>query len=199
MAQVLLFPSVLGVRQGITDLAEALTTAGHSVTTVDHLEGVTFDDYPTAAARSQEIGFPAQMAYARGATEGVAPFVAVGFSNGAAMAQWVAAQRPADARGVVMVGGGMPMRHLEATWPPGVPGQVHVTAGDPFHEEDRQFDPMVDEQLQDDVEQAGGAYSYVEYQGEGHLFNDPTLTSEYQPEEARILTRRIIEFVDEVG
>ena len=41
MAQVLLFPSVLGVRQGITDLAEALTAAGHSVTTVDHLEGVT--------------------------------------------------------------------------------------------------------------------------------------------------------------
>lgn len=199
MAQVLLFPSVLGVRQGITDLAEALTAAGHSVTTVDHLEGVTFDDYPTAAARSQEIGFPAQMAYAREAAEGVAPFVAVGFSNGAAMAQWVAAQRPADARGVVMVGGGMPMRHLEATWPTGVPGQVHVTAGDPFHEEDRQVDPMVDEQLQDDVEQAGGAYSYVEYQGEGHLFNDPTLTSEYQPEEARILTRRIIEFVDEVG
>lgn len=199
MAQVLLFPSVLGVRQGITDLAEALTAAGHSVTTVDHLEGVTFDDYPTAAARSQEIGFPAQMAYAREATEGFAPFVAVGFSNGAAMAQWVAAQRPADARGVVMVGGGMPMRHLEATWPTGVPGQVHVTAGDPFHEEDRQVDPMVDEQLQDDVEQAGGAYSYVEYQGEGHLFNDPTLTSEYQPEEARILTRRIIEFVDEVG
>ena len=113
--------------------------------------------------------------------------------------RWVAAQRPADARGVVMVGGGMPMRHLEATWPTGVPGQVHVTAGDPFHEEDRQFDPMVDEQLQDDVEHAGGAYSYVEYQGDGHLFNDPTLPAEYQPEEARILTRRVIEFVDEVG
>ena len=28
MAQVLLFPSVLGVRQGITDLADALTGAG---------------------------------------------------------------------------------------------------------------------------------------------------------------------------
>ncbi|SMC43399.1 dienelactone hydrolase family protein [Janibacter indicus] len=200
MAQVLLFPSVLGARQGITDLADALTGAGHSVTTVDHLEGVTFDDYPTAAARSQEIGFPAQMAYALEAARAVeGAFVAVGFSNGAAMAQWIAAQRPADARGVIMVGGGMPMRHLEATWPPGVPGQVHVTAGDPFHAEDRQFDPMVDEQLQDDVEHAGGAYSYVEYQGDGHLFNDPTLPAEYQPEEARILTRRVIEFVDEVG
>ena len=124
MVQVLLFPSVLGVRQGITDLADALTGAGHSVTIVDHLEGVTFDDYPTAAARSQKIGFPAQMAYALEAARAVeGAFVAVGFSNGAAMAQWIAAQRPADARGVIMVGGGMPMRHLEAAWPPGCRGR----------------------------------------------------------------------------
>ena len=33
------------------------------------------------------------------------------------MAQWVAAQRPTDARGVAMVGGGIPLRHLGATWP----------------------------------------------------------------------------------
>lgn len=198
MAQVLLFPSVLGVRRGVTDLADALTGAGHSVTIVDHLDGATFDDYPTAAARSQEIGFAAQQAHALEATRGVPPFVAVGFSNGAGLAQWVAAQRPDDARGVVMVGGGIPMQHLEATWPSGVPGQVHVTAGDPFHEEDRQVDPMVDEHLQDDVERAGGTFAYVEYQGEGHVFNDPTL-AEYQPTEARILTRRIVEFVAEVG
>ena len=31
MAQVLLFPSVLGARQGITDLADALTGAGEEV------------------------------------------------------------------------------------------------------------------------------------------------------------------------
>ncbi|MGN7246180.1 alpha/beta hydrolase [Janibacter anophelis] len=196
MVQVLLFPSVLGVRQGITDLADALTGAGHSVTIVDHLEGVTFDDYEPAGARSQELGFPAQMAFAREATSGVTgPFVAVGFSNGAGMAQWIAAQRPDDARGVVMVGGGLPMRFLEATWPPGVPGQVHVTAEDPFHAEDKEFDP----ELEDDVERAGGEYTFVEYQGGGHLFNDPTLPAEYQPEEARILTRRILEFVEAVG
>lgn len=195
MAHILLFPSVLGVRRGVTDLTEALTGAGHSVSTVDVLDGETFDHYATASARSQEIGFPAQKATALERTKGDPPFVAVAFSNGAAMAQWIAAQRPDDARGVVMIGGGMPMRFLEATWPPGVPGQVHVSAEDPFHEEDK---PLADE-LEDDVERAGGEYTYVEYQGAGHLFNDPTLPDEYQPEEARILTRRILEFVDAVG
>ena len=195
MAHILLFPSVLGVRRGITDLAEALTGAGHGVTTVDILDGETFDDYGEASARSQEIGFPAQMATALERTKGEPPFVAIGFSNGAGMAQWIAAQRPDDARGVVMIGGGLPMRFLEATWPPGVPGQVHVTAEDPFHAEDKELDG----ELEDDVERAGGEYTFVEYQGEGHLFNDPTLPAEYQPEEARILTRRILEFVDAVG
>lgn len=196
MAHVLLFPSVLGVRRGITDLADALTGAGHDVTTIDHLEGETFDDYEPASARSQELGLPAQMAYALEATKGIAgPFVTVGFSNGAGMAEWVASQRPDDVRGVVMVGGGVPMRFLEATWPAGVPGQVHVTSEDPFHAEDKQFDG----ELEDDVERAGGEYTFVEYQGGGHLFNDPTLPAEYQPAEARILTRRILELVDAVG
>ncbi len=195
MAHILLFPSVLGVRRGVTDLAETLTAAGHSVTTIDILDGETFEDYAAASARSQEIGFPAQMATALERTKGEPPFVAVGFSNGAGMAQWIASQRPDDVRGVVMIGGGMPMRFLEATWPPGVPGQVHVTAEDPFHEEDKQFD----DELEDDVERAGGEYTFVEYQGAGHLFNDPSLPREYQPDEARILTRRVLEFVDEVG
>lgn len=196
MAQVLLFPSVLGVRRGITDLADALSGAGHSVTTVDLLDGETFDEYGPASTRSEEIGLRAQMTTALDRAKGVTgTFVAIGFSNGAGMAQWVASQRPGDARGVVMIGGGIPMRFLEATWPPGVPGQVHVTSEDPFHAEDKQLDG----ELEDDVERAEGEYTFVEYQGAGHLFNDPTLPAEYQPEEARILTRRILEFVDEVG
>lgn len=196
MAQVLLFPSVLGVRRGVTDLAEALTGSGHSVTTVDLLDGETFDEYEPAMARSETVGFPAQMSAAVERAKGVTgAFVAVGFSNGAGMAQWVSSQRPDDARGVVMIGGGLPMRFLGAAWPPGVPGQVHVTSEDPFHAEDKQLDG----ELEDDVERAGGDYAFVEYQGAGHLFNDPTLPREYQPEEARILTRRVLEFVDEVG
>lgn len=73
MAHILLFPSVLGVRRGVTDLTEALTGAGHSVSTVDVLDGETFDDYATASARSQEIGFPAQKATALERTKGDPP------------------------------------------------------------------------------------------------------------------------------
>lgn len=195
MAQALIFHSVLGVRAGVTDLADALSAAGHTPVVVDQYDGRVFDAYEPAGAYMESVGLPALMSGALEEAKGVTgPFVAVGFSNGAGMAEWVAANRPEDALGVVMVGGGIPMRFLEATWPPGVPGQVHVTAEDPFHEEDRQFD----DELQDDVEHAGGEFAFVEYQGAGHLFSDPTF-SEYQPEEARILTRRVIEFVDRVG
>jgi dienelactone hydrolase len=196
MAQVLLFPSVLGVRQGVTDLADALAAAGHGVTTLDPYDGETFDDYASGMAATKAVGDETLHAQALAAAQGLAaPFVAVGFSVGGATAQWVAAQCPDTVRGVVMVGGGVPMRFLEATWPPGVPGQVHVTSEDPFHEEDRQFD----DEVQDDVEHAGGEFTFVEYQGAGHLFTDPTLRAEYQPEEARIFTRRVLEFVATVG
>lgn len=196
MTQVLLFPSVLGARPGITDLADALAAGGHTVTIADVLEGETFDDYPSGLARSREIGDAAQQECAlEAAKRAPGPFVAIGFSVGAATAQWIAAQCPDRVRGVVMAGGGIPMRFLEATWPPGVPGQVHVTSEDPFHEEDKQFD----DEVQDDVELAGGEFTFVEYQGDGHLFTDPSLPKEYQPEEARIFTRRVLEFVDEVG
>lgn len=195
MAQVLLFPSVLGVRQGITDLADALTGAGHSVTTLDPFDGETFDDYPTGMAATKAVGDEALHAQGLAAARVAGDsFVAIGFSVGGATAQWVAAQCPDTARGVVMVGGGVPMRFLEATWPPGVAGQVHVTSEDPFHEEDKQFD----DEVQDDVEHAGGEFTFVEYQGRGHLFTDPSF-SEYQREETLIFTRRILEFVDEVG
>lgn len=166
------------------------------MTTADVLQGETFDDYPSGLARSREIGDARQQECALEAAKGApGTFVSIGFSVGAATAQWVAAQHPDRARGVVMVCGGVPMRFLEATWPPGVPGQVHVTAEDPFHEEEKQFD----DEVQDDVEHAGGEFTFVEYQGGGHLFTDPSLPKEYQPEEARIFTRRVLEFVDEVG
>lgn len=195
MTHALLFPSVLGVRQGVTDLGDAVARAGHEVTIVDPYAGATYDDYDSGMAAAEAIGDEALNARGLAAAKGVAaPFVAVGFSVGAAIAQWVAAQCPDLARGVVMVGGGVPMRLLGATWPPGVPGQVHVTAQDPFHAEDKELDG----ELEDDVEGAGGEYTFVEYQGAGHLFNDPTF-GEYQPQEAQILTRRIIELLDAVG
>lgn len=132
MAQVLLFHSALGIRPGVTDLADALRDADHSVHVVDQYDGRSFDDSETAMAHVDQTGFPELMRIALESSAAViGPFVAVGFSNGAGMAQHAAAQRPEDARGVLMIGGGLPMRYLDAAWPAGVPGEVHASEDDP--------------------------------------------------------------------
>jgi len=48
MTTVVLFHSVLGVRQGVLDAAERLRQDGHEVLVVDLYDGRTFDDYPPA-------------------------------------------------------------------------------------------------------------------------------------------------------
>lgn len=194
ITQVLLFHSALGVRAGITGLAEALRAAGHSAEVVDQYDGQVFDDYESAMSHVESVGMPALMGSAlEGAKQVSGAFVAVGFSNGSGTAQWVAANRPEDARCVVMVGGGMPMRYLEREWPKGVPGQIHVTEGDPWHE------PEADDMIRADLESAGAELEIFRYPGEGHLFNDPTLPAEYDVEAARLLTERVVAFVGEVG
>ena len=190
MAQILLFHSALGVRAGIVALEDALTQAGHDVTVVDQYEGRTYDSYDEAMAHVDRVGMAALMHGALGhATDVPGRFVAVGFSNGAGMAQYVAAKRPQDARGVVMIGGGVPMRHLDLPWPKGVPGQIHVTEGDPWSQEQERDEVVAD------GAQAGAEVEVYVYPGDGHLFNDEQMPDEYQPDEAELLHERVVEFV----
>lgn len=190
MAQILLFHSALGVRAGITALEDVLCEAGHDVTVVDQYEGRTYDSYDEAMAHVDAVGMPALMHGALGhSTDVPGRFVAVGFSNGACMAQYVAAKRPKDARGVVMIGGGVPMRILDLPWPKGVPGQIHVTKGDPWSE------PEANDEVVADAEQAGGHVELFTYPGDGHLFNDEQMPDEYQPAEAELLHERVVEFI----
>lgn len=190
MATVVVFHSVLGVRAGITDTADRLRAAGHTPVVVDQYDGLTFDTYEPAMAHMKAIGFPALMSAAVSASEVDGPFFAVGFSNGAGMAQFVASQRPDDVRGLVLVGGALPMRFLEAQWPPGVPVQVHATADDPFDD-----GPEVAAEFRSDVERAGGVVEAFTYPGSGHLFNDPELPDEFQPAEAEEFYARLLEFI----
>jgi dienelactone hydrolase len=48
MTTVVLFPSVLGVRQGVLDAAERLRADGHGVHLIDLYDGRTFEDYEPA-------------------------------------------------------------------------------------------------------------------------------------------------------
>jgi dienelactone hydrolase len=192
MASIALFHSVLGVRPGITDAATRLRTAGHQVLVVDQYDGRVFDDYETAGAYVEEVGFPALMAGAADAVRDLPDgFVAAGFSNGAGMAEYVATQRPCS--GVLLVSGALPMAVLGASWPARLPAQLHRTTGDPFRsaEWDRAF--------ADDVTAAGGRLEVVEYPGEGHLFTDPSLPAEYDPRATERLWREALAFCERVA
>jgi dienelactone hydrolase len=194
MTQVILFHSALGVRAGITELAEALRAAGHQVEVVDQYDGQVFDSYDDAMAHVEGTGMPALMASALAGAEGVSgPFVAVGFSNGAGMAQWVAANRPEEARGVVMAGGAMSMEWFDKDWPSGVPGQIHHTEADPF------VDEGSDDAVQGQAREADAEVELFVYPGAGHLFSDPTWTDEYDAGSAALFTERVVAFVDAVG
>ena len=151
-----------------------------------------FDDYETAGAYVEEVGFPALMAGAADAVRDLPDgFVAAGFSNGAGMAEYVATQRPCS--GVLLVSGALPMAVLGASWPARLPAQLHRTTGDPFRsaEWDRAF--------ADDVTAAGGRLEVVEYPGEGHLFTDPSLPAEYDPRATERLWREALAFCERVA
>ncbi len=188
MTQIALFHSVLGVRPGILDAADRLRAAGHEVRVVDQYDGLVFDDYATAGAHVERVGFPALMA---AAVEGVADlpdgFVAAGFSNGAGMAEYVATQRRCG--GLVMFSGALPLAMLGVSaWPDGVPVQLHVAEGDPMR------NPEWDDAFLADVGATGAPVEVFEYPVTGHLFTDPSLPAEFDAAATELLWSRTLDF-----
>ncbi len=186
MTQIALFHSVLGVRPGIVDAADRLRAAGHEVLVVDQYDGQVFDDYALAGAHVDRLGFPALMAAAVAGVADLADgFVALGFSNGAGMAEYVATQR--TCAGVVLCSGALPVQMLGVNaWPDGVPVQLHVAADDPMR--NREWD---------DQFLAGAAdvpVEVFEYPVAGHLFTDPSLPAEFDAAATDLLWSRTLDF-----
>lgn len=192
MTDILLFPSVLGVRAGITDTAERLRAAGHRVEVVDVLDGRTFDSYEPAMAHAQQADGDAQQARALELSRVVdGPFHAIGFSSGGGLAIHVAAQRPGDARGVAVVGSAMPLQYVGGgEWPSGVPVQEHVGERDEFDD-----GPEVRAEFTADVQRAGVTPEFFTYPDSGHLFNEPGLPDEHNPAAAQEFYARLLAFV----
>lgn len=189
MAIVAIFHSALGVRPGLVEFANKLKTIGREVHIVDQYDGQVFDDYDEAGAYVDEVGFPELMTRAiQGVADRPDGFVAIGFSNGAGMAEFVAANRPVS--GVVMAGGALPLETIGITWPEGVPAQIHATVDDPRRDQD-----AIDS-VKRAVEEAGGTVEVFDYPGSGHLFADSSMPDEYQPAEAELMLSRIKDFLD---
>lgn len=194
MATIALFHSVLGVRPGIHAAADLLRSHGHQVRIVDQYDGRVFDDYDEAAAFAVEAGYPTLMGRALEAVKDLPDgFIAAGFSNGGGMAQFVTCQQPGVA-GAVLLSGVIDLAEFSnATWPAGVPAQVHYAVDDPFRAE--QWLVAGEKAVTD----AGGELEHFEYAGSGHLFTDPSLPAEYQPDQAAELWPRVLAFIAKHG
>ena len=188
MTTIALFHSVLGVRPGVTEAAQRLEAAGHDVIIVDQYDGRIFDDYEDASAFAEGIGYPALMGTAVDAVAELPDgFVAMGFSNGGGMSEYVATQR--DVGGVVMLSGALGLDMLGVDeWPAGVPAQIHYAVDDPFRNQ-AWIDSVVDA-----VGRSGSSIEFFDYPGSGHLFTDPSLPDEYSSEHAEILWERVLTF-----
>lgn len=188
MTDIVLFPSVLGVRQGIRDAADLLREDGHRVLVVDLYEGRVFDDYDDAAKFEESIGYPELMRSAVEAVKEVPDgFLTAGFSNGAAMAEHVATQRKVN--GVLMFSGALDISMLGAdSWPAGVNAQIHCAIDDPFRDQ-AGIDAVIEQ-----VHTAGAAVEVFDYPGAGHLFTDQSMVSEYDERATDLLWSRVLPF-----
>ena len=189
MTTVVIFHSVLGIRQGELDAAARLRAAGHEVVVPDLYDGRVFDEYDPAMEFSGQLGDgyleDRALASVADLDDG---FVVAGFSQGSGLAVHVATRRAVG--GVLQLSGLNPVEWFgaDARWPAGVDSQSHQKVVDRFR------DP-VDEQAAADVAAAGGTLEIFDYPGEGHLFTDPTLPDEYDAEATDLMWSRMLPFV----
>jgi dienelactone hydrolase len=190
MTTVVLFHSVLGIRQGERDAAERLRAAGHDVHVPDLFEGQVFDAYEPAMASSAALGNEKLFQLGLSAVADVPDgFVVAGFSQGSSIATYVATERAVS--GVLQLSGLNLVEWFgpDAAWPRGIDSQSHQTVDDPFRENE------ITEQALREVATAGGRLELFHYPGTGHLFTDPTLPAEYDADATALMWSRILPFV----
>lgn len=186
MAEILLFHSVLGLRDLERAAADRLRAAGHGVTLPDLYDAARTDAYDEGFAIRDRIGWEAILARAEAAGD-VTPRGAVlaGFSMGAGVAAHLWAGRP-ETSGVLLLHGLVDMPPAAR---PGLPLQLHLAEPDPFEDEEF-FDDWLGM-----AERAGLAAEIYRYPGAGHLFTDPALP-DHDAEATALLWQRATAFLD---
>lgn len=184
MAQVVLFHSVLGLRPGIVEFAQQLRKAGHTVITPDFYDGAMFEDYEAGNKKWSDITIPGILNLARAACKDIqGNIVFAGFSNGAAVAEILAAT-DRRAIGAILMHGALPLEMAQlSTWPAHVPVQLHYQTDDPFRV------PENDASLQQSVQAGGADFTEYLYPGTTHLFADPSLPDYNKDNASRMLAR----------
>lgn len=193
MAEVLLFHHSLGLTPGVEAFAETLREAGNTVYLPDLYEGRTFPDIESGMAYVGEIGFDTILARGTAVADGLPEdLVFAGFSLGVVPAQMLAQTRE-GAKGALLFYSCVPTSEFgDDGWPLGVPVQVHGMDADPFFVDEGDLDAA-----RALVEAAPGEAELFLYPGDQHLFADASLPS-YDEHAARLLTERVIRFLDGV-
>ncbi|MFC5825100.1 dienelactone hydrolase family protein [Nonomuraea insulae] len=188
MAEVLLFHHAYGLTSGVGEFAETLRGAGHTVHVPDLFEGRLFGSVEAGVAHAREIGFDTVVA--RGvAAAGELPgsLVYAGFSLGAMPAEKLALTR-AGAKGALLFDSFVPLAHFGASWPEGVPVQIHGMDADEDFVDSGDLDAA-----RAFVAATSGAELFL-YPGDRHLFADPSLPS-YDEPAAKLLAERALAFL----
>jgi dienelactone hydrolase len=192
MAEVLLFHHALGLTLGVVAFADELRAAGHTVHTPDLYDGNTMTELAAGIAYAQQVGFgtiaergslfaqdlPNELVYA-------------GISLGVMSAQELAQTRP-GARGAVLMSAFIPPSEFGAGWPSGLHAQIHMAESDKIVVEEGDLDAA-----RPFAESTANAELYL-YPGDGHLFVDSSLR-DYDPDAAKLVKERVLEFLDRVG
>lgn len=191
--EVVVYHTAYGLRPAIMEFADKVRAAGHIVHTPDLYDGEVFIDRNDAIRKIQELGFDHLLERARAAVERLPDdLVYVGFSNGGACAELLAATRP-GARGAILIHAPLMVRDLGWTvWPSNVPVQVHSADKDPIRNQ------AVIETLGMKVRQSGSEFQQFDYDASGHLFADPAFPA-YNADAAELMTKRVLEFLEKVG
>ena len=188
MAEILLFHHALGLTPGITEFADHLRGAGHTVHTPDLYDGHTFRTVEEGVGFARDTGFGTIVERGvRAADDLPSDLVYAGFSLGVMPAQKLAQTRP-GARGALLLEACVPPSEFGSSWPDDVPVQIHGMEADPSFAGEGDLDAaraLVDE--------AADAELFL-YPGDQHLFADPSLPS-YEAEAAALLTKRVLAFL----
>ncbi|MEV0648148.1 dienelactone hydrolase family protein [Phytomonospora sp. NPDC050363] len=193
MSELLLFHHAHGLTEGVVAFADDLRAAGHTVHVPDLYEGRVFTDLEEGIGFARETGFGTVLERGVAAAEGLPEgLVYAGFSLGAMPSQKLAQTRP-GAKGALLLSGCVPVGEFGASWPEGVPVEIHAMDADEyFVEEGGDIDAA-----RALVKSADDAELYL-YPGDRHLFADKSLP-DYDEKAAALLTERVLAFLARVG
>lgn len=196
MTDVVLFHHVLGLTEGVLDLADRLRAGGHTVHTPDLFGGRRADTVEDGMTLARSVGEDVVRVVADEAVADLPPrTVFAGISYGVQQAQRLAQTR-AGAAGCLLYEGCLPVTGEWAVgpWPAGVPVQVHGMDADPVFAFDGDL-----EAARELVELAHpGTAELFTYPGDAHLFTDDSLPH-FDAAATDLVVQRSLELLDRLG